>query len=225
MPTSQHTICHCMSVCWNVFGPLSNQVIGIGIIKLLDVIDYYLHQCEQIGIQHVNYTFGDLGRISFDEKDLEHMKLIARTQAGWRPRFKTGPGKAVWKLFCRVRHSGFAWGCWQVFGSLPLLADLDAERKVGTLEDLGGRWVWNLFALEYGRLDDLLTDDRSIIGMGFDRFLKLRDDMEDIGHVCFFNWMTFCYAAFYGLRHSMAGSGLIDHDQRSTELSGFDKRW
>eukprot|EP00434_Breviolum_minutum_P022833 symbB.v1.2.020147.t1/scaffold1642.1/size107908/6 len=31
-------------------------------------------------------------------EDLEHMKLIARTQAGW-------------KLFRRLCHSGFSWGC------------------------------------------------------------------------------------------------------------------
>ena len=40
--------------------------------------------------------------------------------------------------------------------------------------------------------------------------------------MCFFYLNDFLLC---GMRHSMAGSGLIDHGQRSTELSGFDKRW
>lgn len=102
----------------------SNKGISIGHI----VIRCYwsLIHTYSISIADRNTTWRICA--DFDEKDLEHMKLIARTQAGW-------------KLFRRLCHSGFSWGCWQVFGSLPLLADLDAERKVGTLEDLGGKFL------------------------------------------------------------------------------------
>ena len=101
----------------------SNKGISIG--NILIRCYWLLIHTYSISIADRNTTWRICA--DFDEKDLEHMKLIARTQAGW-------------KLFRRLCHSRFSWGCWQVFGSLPLLADLDAERKVGTLEDLGPGW-------------------------------------------------------------------------------------